>query len=212
MIGIDDVAASLGVSTATVSRALRGLPGVAEETRARVATAAAALAWAGGEWAMRGHPSLLGGVSGAIAGLVGVTPAAGFVGPMGAIAIGLAAGLICLWVVVSLKSRIGIDDSLDVFGIHGVGGIVGAILTGVFASPSLGGTGVYDYAAGGPGVFDMGHQVYVQALGVAVCVIWSGVASFLAVHLVRLTIGLRVGTTDERQGLDLTTHGENAYN
>ena len=177
-----------------------------------VATAAAALAWAFGEWATRGHPSLLGGVSGAIAGLVGVTPAAGFVGPMGAIAIGLAAGLVCFWVVVSLKSRIGIDDSLDVFGIHGVGGIVGAVLTGVFAAPSLGGAGIYDYAAGGPGAFDMGHQVYVQALGAVICVIWSGVVSFLAIHLVRMTIGLRVGATDERQGLDLTTHGENAYN
>lgn len=177
-----------------------------------VATAAAALAWAFGEWITRGHPSLLGGVSGAIAGLVGVTPAAGFVGAMGAIAIGIAAGLICFWVVVWLKSRIGVDDSLDVFGIHGVGGIVGAILTGVFAAPALGGAGIYDYAAGAPGVFDMGHQVYVQALGVAVCVIWSGVVSFLAIHLVRMTIGLRVQPTDERQGLDLTTHGENAYN
>ena len=107
-----------------------------------VATAAAALAWAGGEWLTRGHPSLLGGVSGAIAGLVGVTPAAGFVGPMGAIAIGIAAGLACLWVVVSLKVRIRIDDALDVFGIHGIGGIVGAILTGVFAAPALGGAGV----------------------------------------------------------------------
>ena len=119
---------------------------------------------------------------------------------------------ICFWVVVSLKSRIGIDDSLDVFGIHGVGGIVGAVLTGVFAAPSLGGAGIYDYAAGGPGAFDMGHQVYVQALGAVICVIWSGVVSFLAIHLVRMTIGLRVGATDERQGLDLTTHGENAYN
>ena len=177
-----------------------------------VATAAAALAWAAGEWAMRGHPSLLGGVSGAVAGLVGVTPAAGFVGPMGAIAIGLAAGLICMWVVVSLKSRIGIDDSLDVFGIHGVGGIVGAILTGVFAAPSLGGTGVYDYAAGAVAEFSMGSQVYAQALGVVICVLWSGIVSFVAIHLVRVTVGLRVSPTDERQGLDLTTHGENAYN
>ncbi|WP_134724430.1 ammonium transporter [Paracoccus luteus] len=177
-----------------------------------VATAAAALAWSFGEWIMRGHPSLLGGVSGAVAGLVGITPAAGFVGPMGAIAIGLVAGLACMWVVVTLKSRIGIDDSLDVFGIHGVGGIVGAILTGVFAAPSLGGSGVFDYAANAVADFDMGHQVYVQTLGVAICIAWSGVVSFVAIHLVRAVIGLRVATADERQGLDLTTHGENAYN
>lgn len=169
-----------------------------------VATAAAALAWAFGEWAMRGHPSLLGGVSGAIAGLVGITPAAGFVGPMGAIAIGIVAGLACFWVVVSLKRRMGIDDSLDVFGIHGVGGIVGAILTGVFVAPSLGGTGLDGYA--------MGPQVWVQTLGVIICIVWSGVVSFVAAHLIRMTIGLRVSATDERQGLDLTTHGENAYN
>ncbi|WP_299844935.1 ammonium transporter [uncultured Paracoccus sp.] len=177
-----------------------------------VATAAAALAWAFGEWILRGHPSLLGAVSGAIAGLVGVTPAAGFVGPMGAIAIGLIAGLACMWVVVSLKSRIGIDDSLDVFGIHGVGGIIGAILTGVFASPSLGGAGVWDYATGAVAEFNMGGQVYAQTLGVVICIIWSGVVSFIAIHLVKAVMGLRVADTDERQGLDVTTHGENAYN
>ncbi len=177
-----------------------------------VATAAAALAWSCGEWAMRGHPSLLGAVSGAVAGLVGVTPAAGFVGPMGAIVIGIAAGLACMWVVVSLKARIGIDDSLDVFGIHGVGGIVGAILTGVFAAPSLGGAGVYDYATGAVGAFDMGHQVMVQVLGVVICVVWSGVVSFAAIYVVKATIGLRVTTADERQGLDVTVHGESAYN
>ena len=177
-----------------------------------VATAAAALAWSFGEWALRGHPSLLGGVSGAVSGLVGITPAAGFVGPMGAIAIGFAAGLICMSFVVTMKSRVRIDDSLDVFGIHGVGGIVGAILTGVFAAPSLGGTGVFDYATGATGAFDMTRQIGVQALGVAICILWSGVVSFIAIHLVRAVIGLRVTTTDERQGLDLTTHGENAYN
>ena len=177
-----------------------------------VATAAAALAWSLGEWILRGHPSLLGGVSGAVAGLVGVTPAAGFVGPMGAIAIGVAAGLACMWFVVVMKSRMRIDDSLDVFGIHGVGGIVGAILTGVFAAPALGGSGVFDYSTGSVAVFDMGRQVGVQALGVAICVVWSTLVSFAAIHLVRATIGLRVDTNDERQGLDLTSHGENAYN
>lgn len=177
-----------------------------------VATAAAALAWSAGEWVMRGHPSLLGAVSGAVAGLVGVTPAAGFVGPMGAIVIGLVAGAVCMWVVVSLKSKIGIDDSLDVFGIHGVGGIIGAVLTGVFAAPSLGGTGVFDYAAGAVAPYAMGAQVWNQTLGVIVCLIWSGVVSFAAIHFVKAAVGLRVSQTDERQGLDLTTHGENAYN
>lgn len=178
-----------------------------------VATAAAALAWAFAEWAFRGHPSLLGGVSGAIAGLVGVTPAAGFVGPMGAIAIGLVAGLVCMWFVVSLKTRLGIDESLDVFGIHGVGGIIGAILTGVFAAPSLGGTGVYDYATGSvaPG-YSIAGQVTTQMLGVGVAVVWSAVVSWLALMIVKAVIGLRVSQSDERQGLDITTHGENAYN
>ena len=177
-----------------------------------VAAAAATLAWTAGEWMTRGHPSLLGGISGAVAGLVGITPAAGYVGPAGAIVIGAAAGLACLWAVVSLKSRMGVDDSLDVFGIHGIGGIVGAILTGVFAAPSLGGTGVFDYAANAVGAYDMAHQVYVQALGVAVCIIWSGVVSWLAIRLVGAVIGLRPEANAERQGLDLTTHGENAYN
>ncbi|QRZ14166.1 ammonium transporter [Paracoccus methylovorus] len=178
-----------------------------------VATSAAALAWAFGEWLFRGHPSLLGGISGAIAGLVGITPAAGFVGPMGAIVIGLAAGFLCMWFVISMKVRLGVDESLDVFGIHGIGGIVGAILTGVFAAPSLGGSGLYDYAtesvvAG----YDMAGQVMTQVLGVAVAVVWSAVVSFIALMIVKAVIGLRVAGNNERQGLDITTHGENAYN
>ncbi|WP_205049010.1 ammonium transporter [Paracoccus sp. SY] len=177
-----------------------------------VATAAGVLAWSFGEWAFRGHPSLLGGISGAIAGLVGITPAAGFVGPMGAIAIGLIAGLLCMWFVISIKPRMGIDDSLDVFGIHGIGGIVGAILTGVFAAPSLGGTGVFDYGANAVAEFSMGSQVYAQTLGVVIAIVWSGLVSFVAIHIVKALIGLRVTDTDERQGLDITTHGENAYN
>ncbi|MDO5612391.1 MAG: ammonium transporter [Paracoccus sp. (in: a-proteobacteria)] len=168
-----------------------------------VATAAAALAWAFGEWVLRGHPSLLGGVSGAIAGLVGVTPAAGFVGPMGAIAIGAITGLACMWFVNSMKSRIGIDDSFDVFGIHGVGGIIGAVLTGVFVFPAFGGQGVD---------VSMGEQLYVQVLGVVIAIIWSAVVSLVAIYIVKAVTGLRVAQNDERQGLDLTTHGENAYN
>ncbi|WP_211657916.1 ammonium transporter [Paracoccus subflavus] len=177
-----------------------------------VAAAAGVLAWSFGEWAFRGHPSLLGGISGAIAGLVGVTPAAGFVGPMGAIAIGLVAGLLCMWFVISMKPRMGIDDSLDVFGIHGIGGIVGAILTGVFAAPSLGGTGVFDYGANAVAEFSMGAQVWNQTLGVVIAILWSGIVSFVAIHIVKALIGLRVADNDERQGLDITTHGENAYN
>ncbi|WP_134681278.1 ammonium transporter [Paracoccus ravus] len=178
-----------------------------------VATAAAALAWAFGEWLLRGHPSLLGGVSGAIAGLVGITPAAGFVGPMGAIVIGLVAGFVCMWFVVSLKSKLGIDESLDVFGIHGVGGIIGAILTGVFAAPSLGGSGIWDYSTNAVAeAYSISGQVFTQALGVVVCVIWSGVVSFVALMIVKAVIGLRVTANDERQGMDITTHGENAYN
>ncbi|MDQ7262577.1 ammonium transporter [Paracoccus sp. PS-1] len=178
-----------------------------------VATSAAALAWAFGEWLFRGHPSLLGGISGAIAGLVGITPAAGFVGPMGAIVIGLAAGFLCMWFVVSLKAKLGVDESLDVFGIHGIGGIVGAILTGVFAAPSLGGSGIYDYAtesvvAG----YDIAGQLMTQTLGVIVAVVWSAVVSFIALMIVKAVVGLRVSDNDERQGLDVTTHGESAYN
>ncbi len=178
-----------------------------------VATSAAALAWAFGEWLFRGHPSLLGGISGAIAGLVGITPAAGFVGPMGAIVIGLAAGFLCMWFVISLKGKLGIDESLDVFGIHGIGGIVGAILTGVFAAPSLGGSGIYDYAAGAVAAdYSIAGQVTTQALGVVVAVIWSGVVSFVALMIVKAVTGLRSSANDERQGLDVTAHGENAYN
>ncbi|MRX51021.1 ammonium transporter [Paracoccus sp. S-4012] len=176
------------------------------------AAAAGVLGWSFTEWALRGHPSLLGGVSGAIAGLVGVTPAAGFVGPVGAMVIGLAAGVLCLWGVVRLKAMLGIDDSLDVFGIHGIGGIVGALLTGVFAAPALGGAGVFDYAAGAVAPYSMGAQLWVQLLGVLVCVLWSGVVSLVAIKLVGAVAGLRVGTTDEQQGLDITTHGESAYN
>ncbi|MFT4014902.1 MAG: ammonium transporter [Paracoccus sp. (in: a-proteobacteria)] len=178
-----------------------------------VATSAAALAWAFGEWLFRGHPSLLGGVSGAIAGLVGITPAAGFVGPMGAIVIGLAAGFICMWFVISLKGKLGMDESLDVFGIHGVGGIVGAILTGVFAAPSLGGSGIYDYATDAPAEsYDLAGQVMTQILGVVVACVWSAVVAFVALMIVKAVVGLRVPANDERQGLDVTSHGENAYN
>lgn len=169
-----------------------------------VATGAAALTWMFAEWMMRGKPSMLGIASGAIAGLVVVTPAAGLVGPMGAIILGALVGPICLWAVTGLKKALGYDDTLDVFGIHAVGGIVGAIGTGIFVSPALGGVGVADYS--------MMSQVMTQATGVLVTVVWSGVVAFICFKIVDVTIGLRVTEEAEREGLDTATHGERAYN
>jgi Amt family ammonium transporter len=177
-----------------------------------VATAAATLAWISGEALSKGKASMLGAASGAVAGLVAITPACGFVGPMGAIIIGLLAGLLCLWGVNGLKAMLGADDSLDVFGVHGVGGILGSLLTGVFASPSLGGTGVYDYVANKVTPdYSIGAQVWIQAQGVLTTVVWSGVVAFIAYKLVDLVIGLRVTEESEREGLDITSHGETAY-
>ncbi|MDX8385349.1 MAG: ammonium transporter [Gallionella sp.] len=169
-----------------------------------VATAAAALSWMFAEWILRGKPSLLGIVSGVIAGLVVVTPAAGLVGPMGAIVLGLIAGPVCFWAVSGLKRSLGYDDSLDVFGIHAVGGIIGAIGTGIFVSSDLGGIGLDDYSMGG--------QVMIQATGVLVTVVWTGVVSFVLFKLIDMVMGLRVSEEDEREGLDTATHGERAYN
>ena len=178
-----------------------------------LATAAATLAWITGEALSKGKASMLGAASGAVAGLVAITPACGFVGPMGAIAIGAAGGFACLWGVNGLKRMLGADDSLDVFGVHGVGGIVGALLTGVFASPSLGGTGVYDYVANKVADgYSIGGQVWIQLQGVLVTIVWSGVVAFIAFKLVDMVIGLRVSEEDEREGLDITSHGETAYN
>ena len=176
-----------------------------------LATACAALSWMFAEWIIKGKPSMLGAASGAVAGLVAITPAAGFVGVMGAIVIGLLAGVICLWGVNGLKKLLGADDSLDVFGVHGVGGILGAILTGVFVDPALGGTGVYDYVANKVGDFDMTAQVISQLWGVGTVIVWSGVVSIVAYKLVDIVIGLRVPEDEEREGLDLTSHGETAY-
>jgi Amt family ammonium transporter len=176
-----------------------------------LATACAVLSWMFAEWAFKGKPSMLGAASGAVAGLVAITPAAGFVGVMGAIVIGLLAGIVCLWGVNGLKKMLGADDSLDVFGVHGVGGILGAILTGVFVDPALGGTGVYDYVANKVGDFDMMTQVIAQLWGVGTVIVWSGVVSLVAYKLVDIVIGLRVPEEEEREGLDLTSHGESAY-
>ena len=180
-----------------------------------VATAAAVLAWCIGETLMRGKASMLGAASGCVAGLVAITPAAGNVGIGGGLVIGLVAGFACLWGVNGLKKMLGADDSLDVFGVHGVGGIVGALLTGVFVSPSLGGPGfVADWTTATmvtAADFSMAAQVWTQAKAVLITIVWSGVVSFIAYKVVDLTIGLRVDEEAEREGLDITSHGETAY-
>jgi Amt family ammonium transporter len=169
-----------------------------------LATAAAGMAWMLAEWMLRGKPSMLGLASGVVAGLVAVTPAAGLVGPMGSIVLGAIAGVVCLWGVTGLKKMLGYDDSLDVFGIHGIGGIIGAIGTGIFVSPALGGVGVDDYSMAG--------QVVTQATGVLVTIAWSGVVSLVLFKLIDMTMGLRVTEEQEREGLDTASHGERAYN
>jgi Amt family ammonium transporter len=178
-----------------------------------LATAAATVSWVFGEWMFKGKPSMLGGASGAVAGLVAITPAAGFVGPMGALIIGLLAGVVCLWGVNGLKRMLGADDSLDVFGVHGVGGILGALLTGVFAAPQLGGQGIFDYVTNkmSADAYSISHQVWVQAQAVGTTIVWSAVVSVVAYKVVDLVIGLRVPEDQEREGLDITTHGETAY-
>ncbi len=179
-----------------------------------VATAAATLSWVLVEQLRHGRPSLLGAVTGAVAGLVAVTPAAGFASPGGALVLGLIVSPVCFVFVSTVKKRFGYDDSLDVFGVHGVGGIVGAIGTGVLADPSLGGQGWYDYTVfpAVPGVYDMTAQVIIQIQAVAVTVAWTGVVSLLLFSLIKLVFGLRPSNDDERQGLDQTAHGESAYN
>jgi Amt family ammonium transporter len=168
-----------------------------------LATAAAVLAWSLAEAMARGKASMLGAASGAVAGLVAITPACGSVGPMGAIIVGLAGGFFSLWGVTGLKKILGADDSLDVFGIHGVGGIVGALLTGVFTAPSLGGIGGDD--------FDIMSQVMIQGEGVIITIVWSAVAAFIAFKIADIIVGLRVSEDAEREGLDTTSHGERAY-
>jgi len=176
-----------------------------------LATAAASLSWMFVEWLVKGKPSMLGIASGAIAGLVAITPACGFVGPMGAIVLGAIAGAVCLWAVSGLKKALGYDDSLDVFGVHGIGGIIGALGTGIFASPSLGGTSWWDYVANGPAEFSISGQLLSQVWAVGVSIIWSGIVALVAFKIVDLVIGLRVPEDKEREGLDITEHGETAY-
>ncbi|BBI98365.1 ammonium transporter [Ferrigenium kumadai] len=177
-----------------------------------IATAAAVLTWLAAEWMVKGKPSLLGAASGAVAGLVAITPACGWVGIGGGLAIGALAGVVCFWGVTGLKKLLGADDALDVFGIHGVGGILGALLTGVFNTWSLGGTGIVDYVNNTIVDTTIGGQVWIQAQAVLTTVVWSGVVAFVCYKIVDLTIGLRVKEEDEREGLDTTSHGERAYN
>ncbi len=169
----------------------------------QIATAVAALSWMFAEWLARGKPTVLGMTSGAVAGLVAITPASGFVGPMGALWIGLAAGIICFWAAVYLKNRLGYDDSLDAFGVHAIGGIIGALLTGVFAVKAIGGTaGVLEGNTG---------QLLIQATGVGVTIVYDAIVSFVILKVIDWTLGLRVKDEQEREGLDITQHGEQVY-
>ena len=177
-----------------------------------LATAGAVVAWTMAEWMTKGKPSMLGAASGAVAGLVAITPAAGNVGMMGALVIGLIAGVVCLWAVTGLKKMLGADDSLDVFGVHGVGGILGALLTGVFNTQALGGPGlVTDWVTGTVGSLPMIDQIWAQAKAVGLTVVWSAVAAYISFKVVDLFIGLRVPEEKEREGLDVSEHGERAY-
>ncbi|MBC7988074.1 MAG: ammonium transporter [Luteimonas sp.] len=177
-----------------------------------LATAAAVVTWTFVEWIFKRKPSLLGAASGAVAGLVAITPAAGFVGLNGALAIGAIAGVLSLWGVSGLKKLLGADDSLDVFGVHGVGGITGALLTGVFAAPSLGGSGIWDYVTETAlPDYDIAGQVWIQAQGVLTTIVVSGVVALVSFLIVKYTVGLRVSEESEREGLDITSHGESAY-
>jgi Amt family ammonium transporter len=181
-----------------------------------VATAGAALAWLLVEWGAKGKPSLLGLVSGAVAGLVAVTPASGWAGPMGSLVLGLVAGAVCFLFCTSIKNALKYDDSLDVFGIHCIGGILGALATGILVNPALGGVGGPDYTTK-PGelsvlAYEFGPQMWAQIKGVLLTIAWSGIGSFVIFKILDATVGLRVSTEQEREGLDIAEHGERAYN
>jgi Amt family ammonium transporter len=177
-----------------------------------IATAAAVLTWMAAEWMLKGKPSLLGAASGAVAGLVAITPACGWVGIGGGLAIGALSGVVCFWGVTGLKKLLGADDALDVFGIHGIGGILGALLTGVFNTWSMGGTGIVDYINNTIIDTTISGQLWIQAQAVLTTIIWSGVVAYICYKIVDLSIGLRVKEEEEREGLDTATHGERAYN
>jgi Amt family ammonium transporter len=180
-----------------------------------VATAAAALSWLFVEWAVKGKPSLLGMISGAVAGLVAVTPASGFAGPMGSIVLGLVVSPLCFFFVSIVKGKLGYDDALDVFGVHCIGGIVGALLTGILVNPALGGVGITDYTNfdhGNAGTYDLATQMLAQGKAVLAALLYSGIGSAILYKIVDLLVGLRPSKDEEREGLDVTDHGERAYN
>jgi Amt family ammonium transporter len=177
-----------------------------------LATACAVVSWTFAEWIFKGKPSMLGAASGAVAGLVAITPAAGNVGIPGAFVIGLGAGVICLWGVTGLKKMIPADDALDVFGVHALGGVFGALMTGIFNAPSLGGPGlVTDWVTASVGYPGIGAQLLIQAKAVAVVIVWTAVVAFIGAYIVKFTLGLRVSEEEEREGLDISAHGERAY-
>jgi Amt family ammonium transporter len=163
------------------------------------------------EWLLKGKPSMLGAASGAVAGLVAITPAAGNVGIPGAFVIGLGVGVVCLWGVTGLKRLIRADDSLDVFGVHAVGGIFGALMTGIFNSPALGGPGSVDWVTGAAGYPGIATQFFIQLKAVSLVLVWTAAVAFAAFYIVKLAVGLRVPEEEEREGLDITSHGERAY-
>ena len=174
--------------------------------------AVAGCAWTLVEWIVKGKPSLLGICSGIVAGLVAITPAAGFVGPMGALVVCAVAGIVCFFAVTKIKQWLGYDDALDTFGVHCIGGILGSLGTGIFVNPQYGGTGVYDYVANKVAAdYSIGSQVWIQFQGVLTTIVWSGVVSFAAYKIVDLLVGLRVSEEEEREGLDISSHGETAY-
>ena len=178
----------------------------------QLATAVAALAWMFTEWMVKGKPSVLGIASGAVAGLVAITPASGFVGVTGAFVIGIAAGVACFFAATTVKKAFGYDDSLDAFGVHCIGGIVGAIGTGILVNPLLGGAGIMDYTTGKIADYEFSTQVIAQCKAVLMTLVWSGVGSFIIYKVCEYTVGLRASVEKEREGLDLTDHGERAYN
>jgi len=169
------------------------------------------LSWMFAECIVKGKPSLLGAITGCVAGLVAVTPACGFAGPMGSIVLGLIAGAVCLFFCSAVKHMFGYDDALDVFGVHCVGGIVGAIATGILVNPALGGSGIFDYTLGKVADYDFATQVIAQIKAVLLTLVWSGVLTAVILGILAVITGLRVTVDKEREGLDLTEHGERAY-
>jgi Amt family ammonium transporter len=180
-----------------------------------VATAGASLSWLLSEWIVKGKPSLLGICSGAVAGLVAVTPASGFAGPIGALVLGLIVSPVCLFFVSTVKNALGYDDALDVFGVHCIGGIIGALGTGILVNPALGGVGITDYTnitGNNAGTYDFATQMIAQGKAVLATLLWSGIGSAILYKIVDVIIGLRPTVEAEREGLDITDHGERAYN